>query len=122
MPDEASPVRLPAEGVRVVFFSFGIEFCLFETVVTDFRQESLAFLSGLAVMVSSITDLNTENLSPQQHFGVVCGSGPGGARPHNRRCLRHRGREQPRLSWTAAVESNSSVRFKRLFTLSCLKQ
>ncbi len=38
---------------------------------------------------------------------VVCGSGPGGSRPHNRRCVRHRGRTQPRLSRTAAVESNS---------------
>ena len=35
---------------------------------------------------------------------VVCGSGPGGSRPHNRRCVRHRGTEQPWLSRTAAVE------------------
>ncbi len=53
---------------------------------------------------------------------VVCGLGPGGARPHNCHCLWHRGREQPRLGWTAAVESNSSVRFKHLLTHSCLKQ
>ncbi len=51
----------------------------------------------------------------------MCGSGPGRTRPHNHRCLRHRGKEQPRLGWTAAVESNSSIRFKCLLH-SCLKQ
>ncbi len=45
---------------------------------------------------------------------VVCGLGPSGARPHNRHYLRHCGREQPRLGWTATVESNTSVCFKRL--------
>ncbi len=52
---------------------------------------------------------------------VVCGSGPGRTRPHNRHCVRHRGTEKPQLGWTAAVESNSSVRFKCLLH-SCLKQ
>ncbi len=51
----------------------------------------------------------------------MCGSGPGRTRPHNRRCLRHRSKEQPRLGRTAAVESNSRVHFKRLL-YSCLKQ
>ena len=35
---------------------------------------------------------------------VVCGSGPSGSRPHNRRRVQHRGTEQPRLGRTAAVE------------------
>ncbi len=52
---------------------------------------------------------------------VVCGSGPGRTRPHNRRCLWHHGKEQPQLGQTAAVESNSSICFKRLLH-SCLKQ
>ncbi len=51
----------------------------------------------------------------------MCGSGPGRTRPHNCRCLRHHGRKQPQLGRTAAVESNSSIRFKRLFQ-TCLKQ
>ncbi len=56
---------------------------------------------------------------------VVCGSGPGGSRPHNCRRVRHCGREQPRLGRTAAVESNSSICFKRLLLTpvsSCCSQ
>ncbi len=52
---------------------------------------------------------------------VVCGSSPGGSCPHNCCRVRHCGKEQPRLDRTAAVESNSSVRFKRLLAYSCLK-
>ncbi len=49
-----------------------------------------------------------------ENLHVVWGSGPSGTHPHNCHCLWHCGREQPRLGRTAAVESNSSVCFKRL--------
>ena len=39
-----------------------------------------------------------------KHTNVVCGSGPGGSRPHNHRYVRHHGTKQPRLGRTAAVE------------------
>ncbi len=51
---------------------------------------------------------------------VVYGSGPGRTHPHNHCYLRHCSRKQPWLSWTAAVESNSSILFKHLLH-SCLK-
>ncbi len=58
---------------------------------------------------------NRQPTSANYDKTVLCGgSGPGGAHPHNRRCLRHRGKEQPQLGRTAAVESNSSVHFKPL--------
>ena len=41
---------------------------------------------------------------PNQQLTVVCGLGPGGSRPHNCRCVRHRGMKQPWLGRTAAVE------------------
>ena len=51
--------------------------------------------------------ISVKHLTPASkrgHQNVVCGSGPGGSRPHNRRCVRHHGKEQPRLGRTAAVE------------------
>ncbi len=54
-------------------------------------------------------------MSPHHSPSVVCGTGPRGSRPHNRRSSRHRGIKQPRHILAAAVEYNSSVRFKRLF-------
>ncbi len=35
---------------------------------------------------------------------VVCGSGPGRTRPHNRRYMWHLGQKQPQLGQTATVE------------------
>ncbi len=75
----------------------------------------LLYFSGAVGTIKGLWQCN----EGYQH--VVCGSGPGGSRAHNRRRVRHRGTKQPRLGRTAAVESNSSVCFKRLLTHSCLK-
>ena len=73
-------------------------------------------LSAVAVALAR----SCSGSGPTSWHSVVCGSGPGRTRPHNRRYLRHHGRKQPQLSRTATVKSNSSVCFKCLFQ-TCLK-
>ncbi len=63
--------------------------------------------SGLGVLSITYIDENVPKHLAPLYIGkwiVVCGSGPGGSRPHNRHRVRHRGKKQPRLGRTAAVE------------------
>ncbi len=59
---------------------------------------------------------------------VVWGSGPSGAHPHNCCCMRHHGKEQPRLGRTAEAarpDCRSGVKLKHtlqmFITQTCLK-
>ena len=87
----------------------------------QWKMLSHAFLKFCQREWHYILPFYTRGVFEPCHVIVVCGSGPGGSRPHNRRHARLRGTKQPQLGRTAAVESNSSVRFKCLLTHSCLK-
>ncbi len=87
----------------------------------NIAHETLSFVCGrFRFCLSWLYPKATLGLA-LENLHVVCGLGPGRTFPHNRRFLRHCGQKQSRLSWTAAVESNSSVCFKCVFQ-TCLKQ
>ncbi len=91
-------------------------------LVTFFIKNSSFFTQHSQIGNSFSTHANGINVTKWNFYTlfhnsihiVVCGLGPGGSRPHNCRHVQHRGKEQPWLSRTAAVESNSSICFKRL--------